>query len=250
VTADLDTGAPADDAGAPSGALSRIIGVLFAPDATFASIARRPTIAGAMTILVVISLICSALTTPRIDFTAQSRQEMAKRTDLSAEQKEAGLRWGAAFYKAIGYAGPVFLIAWWAIVAAILLLLFRLFGADGSYQQAFAIRVYSSVPTLIGKIVLTIVVLARGHVTNMDLATLVRSNLGFLVDPVKQRVAFIALASLDVFTIWSLILATIGFSYMANRSKGVAGAVVFGLKIVGMTIFIGIVAVGMQFQKS
>lgn len=250
MSVDLESGDPEIDAGPPpESAISRLGGVLFAPDETYQSIARRPTWAGALLIIVTISLICSALTAPRIDYMSAAREQMAKRTDMSAEQKERGMRLSKALTQVLGYAAPILLPAWWAIVAGIMLLLFRLFGADGTYKQAFAVKVYAALPLLINKIVRTVLVFVRGHVDAEELATLVRSNLGFLVDPVKNRPMFALLGSLDVFAIWSLILATIGYAYMAKVSKAKSAIAVFGVWVVGLTLAVGLTALFSSFGK-
>jgi len=65
-----------------------------------------------------------------------------------------------------------------------------------------------------------------------DLAIAVRSNLGFLVSMKSNPMAFAVLTSLDIFTIWVLILFIIGFTYVARVSKAKAATIVVTLWLV------------------
>jgi len=84
-------------------------------------------------------------------------------------------------------------------------------------------------PGLVKSIISLPIILSRDTVPAQDLAILVRSNLGFLVDMKTNPMAFAVLTSLDVFTIWILILYIIGFSYASRLSKAKSAAIVVTL---------------------
>ena len=63
------------------------------------------------------------------------------------------------------------------------------------------------------------------------MATLVRSNLGFLVDYKTNPMAFALLSSFDICSIWFLVLLIIGFSYVARVSKAKSAVTIISLWI-------------------
>jgi hypothetical protein len=70
----------------------------------------------------------------------------------------------------------------------------------------------------------------------------VASNLGGLVDPGSHFLYSIA-TSLDLFTIWTLVLAGIGYSCLTRVKRGACMAVVFGWWIVLVLVGAAISAV-------
>lgn len=226
----------------------RVAGVFFSPGETFRDIARRPDILGPLLLLVVLGFITTALILPRFDFesmTAQQSATMKKQNpNLSDDDIERMTRIGKASATVMAWVSPLLQLAWFALVAGVLLLAFRMFGGDGTYKQAYSTTLYSWMPRVLQSIVMVIVVLARGTVDPMTMATTVKSNPAFLVDMTEQPVLFALLSSFDVFAIWSLVLFVIGFSEVAKTSKGKAAAIVVSLWFVTIAIKIGFAALG------
>src|SRR5258707_5364002 len=92
-----------------SGSLARIFGVLFSPDTTFASIARRPTWLAPLLVMIVLSIVSGVILSSRIDWAAPAREAMEQRKDVAPEQMERAVRMAGAMGKVIAYAGPLFL---------------------------------------------------------------------------------------------------------------------------------------------
>jgi hypothetical protein len=104
------------------------------------------------------------------------------------------------------------------------------FGGEGDFKQAFSVTCYSSMPGVIKGILMVIILLVKGGtVPAQGLATLVRSNLGFLVDYKANPIAFTLASSFDIFSIWYLILMIIGFAYLAKVSKVKSGVIIISL---------------------
>jgi hypothetical protein len=118
----------------------------------------------------------------------------------------------------------------------VLLLAFRLMGGEGNFQQAFSVTVYAWMPGVIKSIIMTVIVAMRSNVSALDIATLVRSNLAFLVGMKEHPMAFVLLSSLDIFTVWLLALFIIGFAYVSKVSKAKSAAIVITLWIIA-TLF-------------
>ena len=92
--------------------------------------------------------------------------------------------------------------------------------------------VYAWMPGLLKSIITLAVLLTRESMGAEDLAIAVRSNLGFLVSMKSNPMAFAVLTSLDIFTIWMLILFSIGFASVARVSKAKAATIVVTLWLV------------------
>ena len=79
---------PVPDAEPKPNSFQRIIGVLFSPDATFASIARRPDWVVPLVLIVIIALANGVLTASHIDFGAPAREAMAQNKNVTQEQMD------------------------------------------------------------------------------------------------------------------------------------------------------------------
>lgn len=226
---------------------ARIVGVFFSPGQTFASIARKPDWLVPLIIILIVSIASAIVIAQRVDFGAMVRQQMEQRKDLSPDQIERGARIAGGVSKAIVYFSPLIAIATYIIIAAVLLLASRLFGGEGGFKQAFSMTVYAWFPDLVKGIILTIVVLSKGHLDPMQLATAVRSNLGFLVDAKAQPMSFALLSSIDLFTIWTVALFVIGFAAFSRLSKARAATIVVGLWVV--TVLFKLIPAAIQAMK-
>jgi hypothetical protein len=216
---------PAAPAPKPNG-FKRIIGVLISPDETFASIARQPDFLAPLLLIIVLAAIGGFLFAQRVDFTAPAREAMEQRGNMSEAQMESALRISAMIGKIFSYASPLLSVIILLIVAAVLLLAFRLMGGEGNFKQAFSVTLYAWMPLTILNIILLVIIASKTGITALDLPTLVMSNPAFLVTMKEHPLLFALLASIDIFTIWTLVLFIFGFSYVAGFSKSKSAAIV------------------------
>jgi hypothetical protein len=224
---------PAPGAEPKPNPFQRIIGVLFSPDATFASIARRPDWVVPLVLLLIVSLAAGVIMAPRIDFAAPAREAMEQNSkNVSQEQIDKTVRISNSIGKVFTYLAPVLSLIGLLVIAGVVLLAFRIFGGEGDFKQAFSVTCYSSIPSIIKSVVTLIIIVAKGGMIHpQTLATIVRSNLGFLVDYKTNPVAFALLSSFDIFSVWFLALLIIGFSYVARVSKVKAAVTIISLWI-------------------
>ncbi len=231
----------------------RIAGVLFAPAETFRDIARRPDILGPLLIIVIIGYATTAAVMQKMDFStviAQQAEQMRKQNpDMGDEQLQQMERITTASMKVFGWIAPLVSVLWYALVALVLMFAFRLFGGEGTYKQAFSVTLYSWIPLVLFGIILTVVVLARGSFDPSAAATLVKSNPAFLVDMKEQPVLFSFLSSLDLFTIWTIALLSIGFATISKTSKSKAAVIVVSLWIAMIFVKVGFAALGASRMK-
>jgi hypothetical protein len=231
--------APVPDSEPKPNSFQRVIGALFSPDATFASIARRPDWVVPLLLILVIALANGILVAPRMDFGAPAREAMAQNKNMTQEQMERAEKMSVGIGKVAKFIAPVFTALAMIIVAGALLVAVRLMGGEGDFKQAFSVTCYAWLPNVLQSIVLTIIVFAKGAtaINPTTIPTMVRSNLAFLVDMKSQPMAFALLSSLDAFTIWVVVLLVIGFAYVGKVSKAKSAVAVVSLWVLSICFF-------------
>lgn len=241
---------PAPVAEKQKSALERMIGALFSPDETFADIARKPDFVVVLLVIVVLSTISGILLAPRLDFESLRPQMAAKNPNLAPEDLDRMVRMAGAVGKVSSYASPLLVLCAFVIIAAVLLLAFRLFGGEGTFHQAFSIVIYAWIPRVIQSLILTIIIAVKGTVDVNDIPTLVRSSPAFLVDMGDHPLLFSFLSTFDLFTIWTIVLLIIGFAYMSRFSKGRSATIILSIWAFITVVKLGFAAMGAAKMKA
>lgn len=230
--------------------MERITGALFSPDETFADIARKPDFLVALLVILVVSTISGVVLAPRLDYESLRPQMAAKNPNLAPEDLNRAVKMATAIGKVGAYASPLLVVCVFVIVAAVLLLAFRLFGGEGTFRQAFSIVTYAWIPLVIQRLILTIIIAIKGTADVNDISTLVRSNPAFLVDMADHPVLFSFLSSFDLFTIWTMVLLIIGFAYMSRFSKGRSATIILSIWAFITVVKLGFAAMGAAKMKA
>ena len=241
---------PAPVADKPKSAMVRMIGALFSPDETFADIARKPDFFAVLLIIIVISTVSGILLVPRLEFDSLRSQMAAKNPNLAPEDIDRMVKMAGAVGKVSAYASPLLIVCAFVIIAAVLLLAFRLFGGEGTFHQAFSIVTYAWIPRVIQSVILTIIIAIKGTADINDIPTLVRSNPAFLVDMNDHPILFSFLTNFDLFTIWSVVLLIIGFAYMSRFSKARSATIILSIWAFITVVKLGFAAMGAAKMKA
>jgi hypothetical protein len=210
--------------------LARVAGVFASPGPTFAAIARRPGWVLPLVISAVLAVAATAAILPRLDFESALREGFAARGKtvpeaqfdqiLATQKRLAGLG-----YVWAALAGTVIAL----ILAGVFLLAFKAFGWDLKFRQAFGVTSHALLPGIGVSMLLIFFVTRLDLVNPADLGDLTRSNPGLLVDRHANPVLHSLAASLDVFTIWILVLLVIGFAAAANVTRRKAAILIGSL---------------------
>ena len=238
----------------PKSPWQRMMGVFFTPDETFADIARKPDILVPLIVLVLIGVVTTVLIMPHLDFDALVAQQAEMVQKQNPNVSDADIERMGRITKAIGrvtgYLGPVFIILGYLLIALVLWGAFRLMGGDGDFKQSLSVTLYSYFPRMVlGGIIATIIIMARGMVDPSTMATVVKSNPAFLVDMKEQPVVYALLASFDVFVLWTLFLLTTGFSKVSKFSKAKSATIVVSLWLLTVLVRLGFAAMGAARMK-
>ena len=156
-----------------------------------------------------------------------SPKQMDKIDQLPPDQKANALKLGANITRYFSYGSPLLTIVIVGIMAAVLMATFNFgFGTQVKFMQAMAISMYAFLPTII-KSLIAIAVVSAGAAEGFTFQNPVASNLSGLVDPSSSHFLYSVLSSIDIFTIWTLILTGIGYSCVTKVKRGTALGVIF-----------------------
>jgi hypothetical protein len=237
----MEASVPAAAEGGPEvSAAARIPGVFFSPVRTFESIARRPTFLAPLVLWTLASLVTTWILLPKIDYEHLIRQALQKRGQSVPEERIASIveqqkKVGSAIGWAAGVASPTVV----ALIAAVVIWgAFKAFGWDTRFSQAFGVTAHGFLPGVLKSLLLMFLISRQETVDPRNLGDLLRSNLGFLADPDSKGLHSF-LQSIDIFSLWCIVLLIIGFSAAARVKRGAAAGVIVTLWLIVVGIGVG-----------
>jgi Yip1 domain len=201
--------------------LGRIIGVLFSPKPTFEDIARKPSWLLPVLISTILGIIATTTLNQRVDwreYIVQQIEKSPRAANLSAEQKQQQAEFFAKITVYIVYAvGVVGSVCFALIVAAVMMLAYNLLaGADAKFSQSLAIASHTLVVGLVSAPIFLLVLFLRPAGT-VDPNNPVATNLAAFLPEESAKWLVTLCKSIDIFTIWTLILIAIGFAAVNPR---------------------------------
>jgi hypothetical protein len=161
----------------------------------------------------------------RLNPKAQERLAQA-----TPEQRETSNKISVAITQGIFIAGPVIGLIVVAFLSLVLLGTINfVFGGRATFGSIFAVHYYAWLPSIV-KVLLGIVVIFAGMAPeSFNVKNFAPTNIGAFLDPNDTNKALYALAtSLDVVTIWILVLLSIGISTVAGVKRSSGYIAVFG----------------------
>ncbi len=220
-----------------SSAFARVLQTIYAPSTAFAGLRPATDWVIPLVIMAVLSLAFIFAIDKKVGFDTVSANQIklspraAARIDqLPEAQKQQQLDMSAKITKWFSYGSPVLIAAWSAIIALVLWGTYSFAcGARGiGFGASFSIVMLSWMPGVM-KTLLSIVVLFAGiDPEGFNIQNPVATNLGFLFDPINSRFLYSIGSAVDIFMIWILIVAAIGFSVVGKVKRSTSMAVVFG----------------------
>jgi len=225
------------------GSLWRLQGIFFQPKETFQEIARKPTWLIAAILCVVIGAGGLLYVMETIGFeNIMVRGAQSRGQELTEEQIQM---MGSPAMKGFSYGmmivgTPVVML----LTAGLLLALFWLVGSDATFSRAFSVVAHSLLAfTVVSTVISVLIVMLAADPTELDIQSLVASNLGALVSRTESPVLFAALSSVDVLTFYYLFLLSLGMSIVGRKSFGTSAALVFVLWVVWVLLKTGWTAI-------
>ncbi|HUI85382.1 MAG TPA: YIP1 family protein [Candidatus Binatia bacterium] len=218
----------------PLSEAQRIVDTFVAPTKTFTDLRRSanwlmPWLLMAIASIAMVAVVDRKLGMEKVveNQLALQPKQAAQLDKLSPEQRASQMQTIIKFNYVVAYGYPVMIIVILAVVAGVLLASFNFgLGAELRFNQCVAVCMYASLP-FIPKALIAIVAVALGGAEGFTFQNPVASNLSGLVDPSSHFLYTLA-TSLDLFTIWTLVLSGIGFSSLTRLRRGTCMGVVFG----------------------
>lgn len=228
------TPAPGDMPPALSQA-ERVIDTFIAPSKTFTDIRRSatwwvPWLIGAIFGLALVYVVDKKVGMDKVaeNQLQLSPKQAAKVEQLPPDQREQQMETSAKITRIFSYSFSLLTLVILAIVASVLLATFKFgFGAELSFSQAFAISMYAWLPGCIKALLVILTILISGG-ENFTFQNQLASNLGAFLDPKGSHFLYSVASSIDVFSIWILVLTGIGYQCVTRLKRGTCMAVVFG----------------------
>lgn len=230
----------------PDNPLTRLFGVLVSPGETFESIGLKPDWLVPLLIWIVLSVAAAFLVVPRLDYEPMYRSMLERSSQLTEQQREQqldrmlesaerGRNWGV-------YAPAATVPLMFLVVGTIFWGALRAFGAENSFRQSLSVTIYAFTPQLLKTIVSTAIASTRTTIDARMANSLLKSNLGAFTNPLESPVLFAVLSSIDLFTIWTIVLLAIGFSVISRFSTGKVAILVVALYLVVVLVKVGLAA--------
>lgn len=226
----------------------RVLGALVAPGDTFRSLAARPTWLAPLLVTAVLATVVTGMVSARLDMAQVIRHQLeATGSQPSLEQIDQRLETMKKLqpYLAL-FQGLVATPAIYLVGALLLWVAFKLLGSDLGFKASFATFLYGLLPLGLVQAVLAVPVIWNRASFTQDEArsgAFLASNLAAWAPDGIGPVARTLLGSVDLFSIWAIVLLVIGYRIVAGVSCGAAAGVVLGLWLLAITLKVALVAV-------
>src|SRR6266404_7604546 len=239
---------PVPEQGAPLSQIERVTNVFFAPSKTFTDLKRDSSWWLPFIIIAIFSWTFVTTVDKKIGFDQvvdttlanMSDSQKARMEQAPPEQQQQQIKMMKASYKYVSYGFPIVLLIILAIFAAVYMGAFNFgLGAEIPYKQALAVVIYASLPTIVRSLLAIISIFALGNPENFNFENPVATNPGILVSAAQHPALNKLLASLDVVTIWTLVLTGIGFALISKVKRNTAIAMVLGIYAVVVLVQVG-----------
>lgn len=220
---------------------ARIAGLVSNPSSTMADVAERPDWLVPFLLIVVISMAANFFAAPHMDLETGMREQLSER-GLTDQQIEEAIDRVATLQK---FGAPVTAISVAIVLlalAALYMLLSRLFGGEGTFRQYFAVTNYAWLPQLLKGVLLVLLLVRAGSLVPEQMGSLLKSNLGFLADPTDQPILSAFLTSIDLFNFAALALMIFGYGRASKLGKQKTAVIVIASYLVWIGVRVGIAA--------
>lgn len=166
---------------------------------------------------------------------------LAHRIDNATPQDAEVLRKSIGMQFELLYVQPVLTLVYGTIGSAVLMITVNVFfGLKTRFASMIAVWFYGTLPLALYTLVtLVAIYFASGNET-LDIHNAVASNAGYFIQSNQSpRWIITLLSSIDIFSIWSVLLLTIGIASITGLKRSHAAAVVFGwwlIYVLGQTL--------------
>jgi len=234
----------------PLSETQRVVDTFTAPSKTFTDIMRKATFWGPLIIMILVGAGFSFSVQQKVGWDKvyentlhQSPKQEERFAQMQPDQAAAAKAIGAKFTAVISYLYVIPVL----IITAIVVMLYWVtvnfgFGGTAKYSQVYAVCMYSNLVLNIKFILAAISIFAGLAPDSFIMQNPVGTNVGYYLSSDVPKWVMTLCTHLDIFEIWSVILAVIGISIVAKVSRGKAAAAVVGWWLVLVLVQVGVAA--------
>ena len=200
----------------------RLAGIFWEPKPVFEGLAVQPRFWVPLILLTILSLVYLTSFARLVGFESLTRRQLEtnpRTAQLPAEQRERAIQQGTRIATPMAYVGGALgVTVSTLVVAGVLLGCMNLVGgAKLRFRQAFSITCYSFLPSGLATILALVVMLLKDP-ADFDLQSPLPLNVGAFLDRGAVGGFLHSVAgSLDLFSLWVILLLALGFSTAAKR---------------------------------
>lgn len=223
----------------------RMVMVLVDPAATFARIVLQPTWGVTLAFLMAVTIVSSAVTFHRMDFTTFVRQQVLAAgqnptTDVIQEQVDLVNQWGGV----VSLIGALTLPVLVSAVAFVFWIAVSLLGHEVPYGVSFSVVLHAMMPFAFAALLTVALALSQDTISAVEAMQggLLISHLGFLAPDTASPALQSLLNSIDLFSLWTVFLLTIGFRAATRVATPEAAATVLLLWLAYVALKVGCMA--------
>ena len=205
---------------APLSQGARVISTFIAPSKTFTDLRRNASWWAPWLLISVVSIAFVWSMARQVGFEQISKNQIAhsSRADqfdkLPPDQQARRLQISSKIIAIFGYGSPALILFYFLIETLVLWATFKVgAGGETSFKAAYAIVMYSALPGIVGAILGIASLFAGVNPEGFDINNPVGTNLAYYLDPETTGKFVRGMASsLDVLSIWTIVLIGIGFA--------------------------------------
>ncbi|MCD6116935.1 YIP1 family protein [bacterium] len=228
------------------GVFAKLSGVFTSPEETFKSINERPNWLIPFIVVVAVSL---AIQYFIMDYAFADQLKIMAARGMDAQQIELASQHmqGVARYAQFVIAPIAILIAWLIIAAVLLFAGNVIMGGEAKLKNVMAVVAWSSLVTLAGGILKAFLIVSKE--TTIGVTTSLAAIMPTPAIGKTPSILYRFLSKLDIFTIWQIILWSIGIAVVykfTTKKSGTLVGIVWGTWIVLSVVLGGLIKIGVQ----
>ncbi len=174
-----------------------------------------------------------------------SPKQEERMNEATPEQRETSMKISLGITQGVFIGGPILVLIVVAVGSVGLWGTINfLFGGKATYGSVFTVWMYAALPAII-KVLLGVVVIYAGTAPeSFNIKNYAPTNLGAFLNPLETNAALYSLASsIDLITIWTLVLLGMGTAIVAGVKKTSGYIAVFGWWAIFVLIGVGVAAI-------
>jgi hypothetical protein len=213
-----------------------LTGIFFEPGKVFDSLRARPRFLAAGVVLVLLTVIVTAVLYLRVDmgqFIREKLEASPGAAQLTEEQKEVRVKYGKTLGAVLV---PISVPIIVAAGAALYLLGVIALGGSIGYKGSLAVWVYSSLPPAVLGTVIGVCVLLLKDPDRVDPEHLLFTNPGAFMGEGTSPILTTLLLQFDLLKFYGLFLAALGLRKVARLSSGSAWGIVISFWVIGVVL--------------